>query len=461
MDGKSKHHAPSKVFNTIDFNDDDQSTISMPAYTPRSSYDIEYTKLADTKSRFLQLGPEMIQLSSTLRDRLSPGDPMIAAWDDLINTLHKGCETPTPRASAAPTHISDTEKHAIQHAPNHELPHKVERNGDLVWRLCNYPSNINDPSDSGHDEGFKTGIKRSYCESVEPDANFPGSVTEEYPCGEADGLETGKIEGDLPTSDHNCICNEVGNWDGCKYCLDSKSTADKCTCDAWGTCNCCRNPGKCTCDGWIVCHYCMSARIDGDNDQWGCGHPEWSIASAVAPGYVNTPSRASRDFEALLPPTLGESHHSPPTHNTCHATSVPAADPPKYSNYTVTYWATIKYGEQTIQVPIDSDYVSGPEKRVIEGDQGMQMVWDWVVKKGLDKWIGLQDAFELTMDMQGDRPAGFFCDTEGDVNFNWAVKSESGSHRSRRGPLSAKRARLSPTPSDRYSLSVASEVLSR
>lgn len=73
------------------------------------------------------------------------------------------------------------------------------------------------------------------------------------------------------------------------------------------------------------------------------------------------------------------------------------------TGYTVTYWATIEAGDQVVNIPIDSANVSGPEKTIIDGsDSGMMKAWKWMQEKGLADEVGLQDAFDLAKELQGE-----------------------------------------------------------
>jgi hypothetical protein len=80
-------------------------------------------------------------------------------------------------------------------------------------------------------------------------------------------------------------------------------------------------------------------------------------------------------------------------------TGTRAAEAPVPSTYTVTYWATVESGNNTVHVPIDSNNVSGPEKLIIEGNACMKKVWKWVQEKGFSDKVSLQDAFDLAKQM--------------------------------------------------------------
>jgi hypothetical protein len=67
-------------------------------------------------------------------------------------------------------------------------------------------------------------------------------------------------------------------------------------------------------------------------------------------------------------------------------------------SFTVTYWATVECGDDTIHVPVNSSNVTGPEKLILGGPA--KEVWKWVQEKGLGDKIGLKDAFDLAKDMK-------------------------------------------------------------
>jgi hypothetical protein len=87
-----------------------------------------------------------------------------------------------------------------------------------------------------------------------------------------------------------------------------------------------------------------------------------------------------------------------PSYRAFNTTPKPAASTRK--NYTITYWATVECGDQTIHIPIDDSNISGPEKTVLEGPA--KKVWKWVQEKGLGGRVGLQDAFDLAKDLRDD-----------------------------------------------------------
>jgi hypothetical protein len=87
-----------------------------------------------------------------------------------------------------------------------------------------------------------------------------------------------------------------------------------------------------------------------------------------------------------------------PSERAFNTTPKPADSAPK--KYTVTYWATVECGDQTIHIPIDDNNISGPEKTVLEGPA--KKMWKWVQYKGLGGKVGLQDAFDLANDLHGD-----------------------------------------------------------
>jgi hypothetical protein len=76
----------------------------------------------------------------------------------------------------------------------------------------------------------------------------------------------------------------------------------------------------------------------------------------------------------------------------------PTALAPK--TYSVTYWATVKCGDQTIHIPVDSTNTTSPEKIIL--DDPAKIVWKWVQEKGLGDTVGVKDAFDLAKDMLGD-----------------------------------------------------------
>ncbi|KAF1833966.1 hypothetical protein BDW02DRAFT_579951 [Decorospora gaudefroyi] len=85
------------------------------------------------------------------------------------------------------------------------------------------------------------------------------------------------------------------------------------------------------------------------------------------------------------------------------AANVPEFKVPVASTtYTVTYWATIESGDDSVHIPIDSNNVRDPQKDIFEG-AGMKKLWNWVQEKGLGEKVSLQDAFDLARDMHGEK----------------------------------------------------------
>jgi hypothetical protein len=110
--------------------------------------------------------------------------------------------------------------------------------------------------------------------------------------------------------------------------------------------------------------------------------------------------RPNREHEAERSARNQTVHSLQSAWNFCELpTGARAAEAPVPSAYTVTYWATVESGNNTVHVPIDSDNVSGPEKNIIEGNAGMKKVWKWVQEKGFSDKVSLQDAFDLAKDM--------------------------------------------------------------
>ncbi|CAO2647141.1 Nn.00g080630.m01.CDS01 [Neocucurbitaria sp. VM-36] len=116
-------------------------------------------------------------------------------------------------------------------------------------------------------------------------------------------------------------------------------------------------------------------------------------ASVWGPASDYTPSELNRSASGIRPGSVADTHE----------TSIPKAKISISTGYTVTYWATIEAGDQTIHIPIDSTNVSGPEKTIVHGESsGMMKVWKWIQKKGLADKVGLQDAFDLAEDMYSE-----------------------------------------------------------
>lgn len=102
---------------------------------------------------------------------------------------------------------------------------------------------------------------------------------------------------------------------------------------------------------------------------------------------------------------------------------------PASSTYTVTYSATIKCGDKTAHIPIDSDDVTGTEKTIIEGEGSMKKVWKWVQERSLGDKISLQDAFDLAQGMHGGDEAQVSEDKSDGVTVQAESKSDSNSSR--------------------------------
>jgi hypothetical protein len=110
--------------------------------------------------------------------------------------------------------------------------------------------------------------------------------------------------------------------------------------------------------------------------------------------------RPNREHEAERSARNQTVHSLQSAWNFCELpTGARPAEAPVPSTYTVTYWATVESGNNTVHVPTDSGNVSGPEKNIIEGNAGMKKVWKWVQEKGFSDKVSLQDAFDLAKDM--------------------------------------------------------------
>jgi hypothetical protein len=68
--------------------------------------------------------------------------------------------------------------------------------------------------------------------------------------------------------------------------------------------------------------------------------------------------------------------------------------------FKVNYWIHLESVNEEIYIPIDSKYVTGPEKHVIEGN--MQKVWKWAQDKHMCDKLALEDAFDLAKIMTDD-----------------------------------------------------------
>ncbi|KZM19959.1 uncharacterized protein EKO05_0009982 [Ascochyta rabiei] len=191
----------------------------------------------------------------------------------------------------------------------------------------------------------------------------------------------------------------------------------------------------CEDNGWCYCptaaEVLRTTADTSDNQSWcaGCGyHPDWCICwlnsmdqtdpvknTEAADGWGNavedpwgtrdSPTPPLRDYNSSgwdfghgipVPPKPassddGNQRWGMPDTSQHQPRSAP------YTPYTVTYRATIEFGDKEMNVPIDGKNVYGPEKTVVEG--GMQKVWKWVHDKDLASKIGLQDAFELAQAM--------------------------------------------------------------
>lgn len=163
----------------------------------------------------------------------------------------------------------------------------------------------------------------------------------------------------------------------------------------------------------------LNVEVKSGGDLWGhrgeeaasCGDSGWGFG-----GGSQKATNASPDADDLYgsfdPPTMFSDPNNYPS-----PVSKPIASASK--TYTVTYWATVESGDQTVHIPIDSDNISGPEKTILTGPA--KKVWKWIQEKGLGDKVGLQNAFDLAKDMQ-------------DIFEDAAVKSEEedrGSYGSR------------------------------
>ncbi|KAI2488457.1 hypothetical protein Ptr902_02590 [Pyrenophora tritici-repentis] len=118
---------------------------------------------------------------------------------------------------------------------------------------------------------------------------------------------------------------------------------------------------------------------------------------------------SSDDDYSTVPDLESITHKSPVDDDRHDAVKSPEPKAPVLSTYTVTYWATIESGDESAHIPIESNNVTGAEKAIIEGNNGMKKVWKWVHEKGFIGKVGLQDAFDLAQDMHGrDEPAQVF-----------------------------------------------------
>jgi hypothetical protein len=68
--------------------------------------------------------------------------------------------------------------------------------------------------------------------------------------------------------------------------------------------------------------------------------------------------------------------------------------------FKVNYWIHLESVNEEIYIPVDSKYITGPEKHVIEGN--MQKVWKWAQDKHMCDKLALEDAFDLAKIMTDD-----------------------------------------------------------
>ncbi|KAL1799459.1 hypothetical protein ACET3X_003496 [Alternaria dauci] len=126
-----------------------------------------------------------------------------------------------------------------------------------------------------------------------------------------------------------------------------------------------------------------------------------SVRSATPePGVWGAPSPVY--WDAAFGGDQSTNDPQPMPESTTMFTSTPKPEAPAPTAYTVTYWATIESGDESVHIPVDGINVSGPEKAVIEGSAGMKKVWKWIQEKGLGDKVDLQDAFDLAKDMHGE-----------------------------------------------------------
>jgi hypothetical protein len=143
------------------------------------------------------------------------------------------------------------------------------------------------------------------------------------------------------------------------------------------------------------------ANDEGNEGNISDGPPTWECGMANESCRSNTDDGwgASSNHEVDLDDMSARGHSQVDGGNDgASITSKDAIPVPK--PYTVTFWATVECGEDSMNIPIDSSNVSGPEKLILDGPA--KKVWKWVQEKGLGDKIGLQDAFDLAKDMQED-----------------------------------------------------------
>jgi hypothetical protein len=249
----------------------------------------------------------------------------------------------------------------------------------------------------------ETGSKRTYCESVVSDgtAYSDSPPTEKVRHGVEDAAETAEIK---DTESLSGVKKTCPRW--CK--------------DVWGC-------AECECGDNYVKHSALEAPDSRSGEVRYTPHP-WG------------PTQPTRHDISWMNLMRDASFDNPNTTAAGTPTIKPRQPP---TNYTVTYWATIEHEEEAIHIPIDSNHVSGLKKSVIEGNTGMKKIWKWIQEKGLGDKVGLQDAFDLAMnihdqaseepykhgsskarDKDGDRldkTRFVIHDSEGSVWDNWGV----------------------------------------
>jgi hypothetical protein len=124
---------------------------------------------------------------------------------------------------------------------------------------------------------------------------------------------------------------------------------------------------------------------------------DWSATSECCPTFNGHPYASPDSIESVNDDAAegsaasewGFDHGNPNEHK---------LDPT--APFKVNYWIHLESVNEEIYIPIDSKYVSGPEKHVIEGN--MQKVWKWAQDKHMCDKLSLEDAFDLAKVMTDD-----------------------------------------------------------